>query len=891
MSREVDRRPAATGTAQFRLERESELEAAAEEASRRLPGEQRISITSFDPTTGNPAAVAVEEGPAVAGNYVERALAHAQAIEGALGFAADQAPEFAADPSVQVTDSGARTVHLHQLYKGIPVYGAARTVRFDPNGAIQETVGSTVTVPENRPVRPQLAVEEAVRIAAEYVATPHEDEQDQTDPFGQPQPPTSVDVEGFQPKVVAAFMENPAQSTVLARGPFGDEIKASLLWFPLEELRLAWEVLLTLGNHDEQYRTIVDAETGEILFCKQLVHTILGRGNVYRVDGGRPRELVDFPQALAAYGLPIPSNLPTGFPDHWLEGDTAAGNSVFAHLGDTGPTLRGQASGGRVVFNPGNATGDDQKILNIFYFNCVMHDFFYLLGFRERDGNFQRNNLGRGGVASDRVDARSYPQPVWGTASMATPADGRAPLMKMGPVSSTGNHTAFDSTVVFHEFMHGVTNRLVGGPMNVRALDDPQSGGMGEGWGDYIACTINQTDVVGAWVSGRPGGIRGFRYDSNFPDNFGNLGTGRYSEVHNIGEIWCATLLEMNRQIGALLGMHLVVDALKLSPANPSFLDMRDAIFAALDGRLTAGQLTADEHGAAKSKIWKVFAKFGMGPGARSDGAFLTGIVADFTAPTEPESDAVHVEAAPDLAIPDANTTGIRSAVTVSRAGRIASVVVSVDVAHPYIGDLRVELIPPSGAPLVLHDRTGASSDDLVRQYRSEAGSPLEALVGKDAQGTWTLRVADLAARDVGRLRRWALDLTLEPTATAVQAESRPSLAIPDADRDGIRDTIAVSESGQLQGVEVDVDITHTYVGDLRVVLVAPSGRETVLHDRAGGGADNLITRFTGETTPTLAGLAGEQIQGRWTLRVTDEAGRDVGKLNRWALALARRAT
>ena len=42
--------------------------------------------------------------------------------------------------------------------------------------------------------------------------------------------------------------------------------------------------------------------------------------------------------------------------------------------------------------------------------------------------------------------------------------------------------------------MLGVTNRLMGGPMNVR--------GGGEGWGEYVACTINQSVVVGAWIVG-----------------------------------------------------------------------------------------------------------------------------------------------------------------------------------------------------------------------------------------------------------------------------------------------------------------------------------------------------------------------------------------------------
>ncbi|MBI4797276.1 MAG: M36 family metallopeptidase, partial [Desulfarculus sp.] len=60
---------------------------------------------------------------------------------------------------------------------------------------------------------------------------------------------------------------------------------------------------------------------------------------------------------------------------------------------------------------------------------------------------------------------------------------------------------------------------------------------MGEGWSDYIACTINTTTVAGAWVLDDPGGIRDFPYDSNFPDNFGNIGGGRYIENPITGEV------------------------------------------------------------------------------------------------------------------------------------------------------------------------------------------------------------------------------------------------------------------------------------------------------------------------------------------------------------------
>jgi extracellular elastinolytic metalloproteinase len=406
---------------------------------------------------------------------------------------------------------------------------------------------------------------------------------------------------------------------------------------------LGWEVLTAMPDYAGIYRTIVDTENGDILYCKQLIQTALAQAQIFRVNPGiSDREAFSFPLAAEEFDLPsIP--VPDGFPAHWVTENQTVGNSTFAHVGDNGPPLRGAMQDEDIVrFDVTDGSGSDQQVLNIFYYNCFMHDFFYLLGFREEDGNFQNDNFSRGGVQSDSVDSRAHPGPVFGTANMGTPVDGRRPVMNMGLVASTGRHTAFDSSVVFHEFMHGVTNRLVGGPLNDRALEARQSGGMGEGWGDYIACVLNNTTVVGDWVVNNPRGIRGFPYDSNFPDNFGDLGTGRYSEVHNIGEIWAATLMEMTRNIGNKgLALQLVVDALKLSPANPSFLDMRDAILRALDDMLTAVQLSADQHASARQGIWRAFAKFGMGPGAQSNGAQLSGIVANFDLPADlPPGDA-----------------------------------------------------------------------------------------------------------------------------------------------------------------------------------------------------------------------------------------------------------
>jgi extracellular elastinolytic metalloproteinase len=848
MGREIDRRDLSVN--KVTPARQNQLTTLAADESEGLPGEHRVRIVGFDATTGNPSAVRSESAPQGQGNYVQRALEHLQNIGGTLGLEATQSPEYAADPNVQQTSSGAVAVHVQQQYKGITILDAAQAVRFAPDGTLTETVGSTVTVAQDLPVAPRLSVQEAVRLAAEYVARPGEDEQGATDQFGEPLPAVHVDLTDFQPQVIASFPESPARRTVLAAGPFGDAIKANLIWFPLNDsLRLGWETLITMPAYAGQYRTIVDAENGEILFCRQLIHTVAARANVYLLDGDSDRALIDFPRPRDDYRLPLPDDLPNGFPDTWVESDSTVGNCVFAHLGDSGPPSRGVSRNGMLTFDPANRLGDDQKVLNIFYLNCYIHDFFYILGFRERDGNFQQDNLGRQGVASDRVDARAHSGAVWGTANMTTLVDGSSPVMNMGLVTSTGRHTAFDSGIVFHEFTHGVTNRLVGGPMNVRALDADQSRGMGEGWGDYIACTINDTTVIGAWVFARAGGLRQFAYDSDFPDTFANLGSGRYNEPHNIGEIWCATLMEMNRNLGATLGdrrrgtslgVQLVVDALKLAPANPSFLDMRDSILAALENKLAARQLPAAAHAAALRAIWRAFAKFGMGPSARSNGASLFGIQADFHMPPDLQDvpqPAVRVEAAPDLTIPDDDPAGVTDTITIAQAGTITSLSVAVNIEHTYIGDLRVVLLAPSGTSAVLHNREGAGADNLAKTY-TDANSPaLAALIDEQIQGDWTLEIADLEGQDIGILHSWSIEAGIDAAQPVSGAQpALPSAAAPD-DFQRING-IGPSMENRLHNAGI---LTYAQLAALtpeeiieRLGLSAMSAKMVVKHDWAG---------------------------------------------------------
>jgi extracellular elastinolytic metalloproteinase len=627
MAREVDVRAAVPPGADPRRDRER-AEDAAQRVSASLPGSHELRLERIDPVTGNAAMVGSVDAPAEAGRYVQRALEHVQHIAEVIGLAADQPPEFVADPHVQRTTTGAHAVNLQQLYKGIPIYDATRTVVFGPTGAIEATFGTTVTVAEDHGATPTLSVQEAVRRAAEYVTEPEEGAVDQ---FGEALDPPRVELAGWQPELVASFGDDPSRAAVFAAGPFADEIKAALIWFPLgDDLRLAWEVQITLPNNAGRFRTLVDAEDGRILLCASQIAAVRARGNIYRLDPAHGRQMLDFPAPVANYGVPLPS-APPGFPDPWVEADSTVGNSVYAGLGDTGRTYRVTPAGGYVTFDP-PAAGDDQKLLNIFFFNCVLHDFFYLLGFTEREGNFQKDNYGRGGTGNDRVDARAYRGAVSGTASMDTPAQG-SPIMRMGLVTSTNRHTALDSSVVFHEYMHGVTTRLVGGRTATRNLEAPQSRGMGEGWSDYNACTLTGSDVIGAWVVDRPEGIRSHAYDDAYPKTFADLPT--MTDEHDVGEVWAAALLALNRALGVRVTVQLVIDALKLTVANPSFLDGRDAILLALRNERSAQRLDEQQYAAALNGAWRVFAHYGLGPEARTNGAFLDGVVADFTPPPD----------------------------------------------------------------------------------------------------------------------------------------------------------------------------------------------------------------------------------------------------------------
>jgi subtilisin-like proprotein convertase family protein len=112
------------------------------------------------------------------------------------------------------------------------------------------------------------------------------------------------------------------------------------------------------------------------------------------------------------------------------------------------------------------------------------------------------------------------------------------------------------------------------------------------------------------------------------------------------------------------------------------------------------------------------------------------------------------------------------------------------------------------------------------------------------------------------------------------------TVSLPIADHQTTTSTIQVTDTLELAEVRVGVNLTHTYIGELRVDLVSPAGTPIALHARSGGSNDNIVGTFglSLATFEPLSRLAGESSAGTWQLRVRDSAGGDTGTLVNWSV-------
>ncbi|RYY49200.1 MAG: hypothetical protein EOO06_07930 [Chitinophagaceae bacterium] len=596
----------------------------------------------------------------------------------AIGLTASDLDNSLVSSAYHNKTSGADLVYLQQSFKGLPVYNQLLTLAFK-NGQLVHKAGSRLDAMEKRSkgqaVQPLIAAENAVKTAM------------QAKRINIPAGFTSISSSATK------------QVYAKIAGIVSEDIAVELMWVPVNnfgEVKLAWQVYLVPATSSDYWMIRVDAldskvidennltvycnfdhtdnhkhatacaplnKTGNLFFPKlnQLEESpLIVNGASYRVIP-YPAESPNHPggaHAIKTDPWTIAPGNATSL--KWHSDGTndytyTRGNNAWAYHDRTNANAGSVDRSAQSTTTPDPLTFDftpdfaapptqttpvqnqQFNITNLFYWNNVIHDLVYQYGFDEPSGNFQVNNQGRGGAGNDYVRAEAQDGSGTNNANFATPADGSLPRMQMylwsGNPQKDGD---VDNGIIVHEFGHGISNRLAGGPTVAGCVDNAEQ--MGEGWSDYYSLMathdwasaglndgFTKPRGIGTYAIGQPItglGIRSQRYCTNFAVNNKTYNPSIPAAPHDRGEIWCATLWDMTwniiNQVGVInpnlfnaagaggnsIALKLVTEGLKLQGCDAGFLDGRDGI-------LAADQLLYN--GAYHCAIMTAFARRGMG--------------------------------------------------------------------------------------------------------------------------------------------------------------------------------------------------------------------------------------------------------------------------------------
>ncbi|KAI9592561.1 Fungalysin metallopeptidase-domain-containing protein [Syncephalis fuscata] len=391
----------------------------------------------------------------------------------------------------------------------------------------------------------------------------------------------------------------------------------SLIQSSCNKLESVWEFKVHMPRN--YFHVYISADGKEILSLVDWVMSASYR--VVKVGGNNPldtpRELVNDPADKAAS--------PFGWHDQGTKKyNTTIGNNVYAQEnlnGDSNWQTKQRPDGGNSLMfdyphDPSKPPVDSMNasITNLFYMNNIMHDIFYHYGFTEATGNFQENNWNKGGLGGDAVKANAIDGDGTNNADFETPPDGERPQMRMFAFTSTepSRDGDFENDIVSHEYGHGISSRLTGGPSNA---DSKQV-------------------ELGKYVIGQ--NIRTYPYALDIkvnPLTYARLLEPGWDEFHKIGEVWAVILYELYWNLvtklgfnedrysaditkGNTLALKLIMDALKLQVCRPNFINARDSIIQAEQ------LLTGGKH---RCELWRAFAKRGLGEDAKAADAVVAG--------------------------------------------------------------------------------------------------------------------------------------------------------------------------------------------------------------------------------------------------------------------------
>jgi hypothetical protein len=591
----------------------------------------------------------------------------------ALGLSATDIDNSTVSATYIIPGTDIRMVYLQQTFKNLPVFNQIQVLAFGNNQPVSN-MGGRIADMEGKTApyvgQSTITAGNAVRAALATCGITY---------------PNTI-----QPVSVA---NNGTKQQFGDLGVSRIAIEAQQLWVEdtLGKVHLAWQVELAPNSTSDHWLVRIDAATGDFVDRNNYTVTCQWGGNgQHDCDHHAPQAptaqqakapakapfLVDDASYMV---IPYPAESPIhpgGAPairtNPWLlapvgsnattlkwhsNGTTdyniTRGNNVYAYEDRNFDNVAGAAdtstSDAPLTFTklydftqePVVTNNQRAATTNLFYWNNIIHDISYIYGFTEVAGNFQANNLARGGAGNDAVNAEAQDGGGTNNANFNTPVDGTPGRMQMylWTAPTPDRDGDLDNGIILHEYTHGISNRFTGGPANSSCLGNQEQ--MGEGWSDYFGLMLthdwanalptdgfNSPRGIGTYALNQPitgAGIRTHRYTTNMavnPLTYTNVSTA--AVPHGIGTVWCTILWDMTWDMIQLDGINpnlydiatvggnsaalkLVSEGMRLQPCSPGFVTGRDAI------------LRADTlfFGARYSCIiWRAFARRGVGVNA-----------------------------------------------------------------------------------------------------------------------------------------------------------------------------------------------------------------------------------------------------------------------------------
>lgn len=692
-----------------------------------------------------------------------------------------------------------------------------------------------------------------------------------------------------------------------------------VVYFFEGEAFLCWRVLLLAEIPLGDWQVFVDAGTGAIVDVRNIMVFVDGSGYVFDPNPVVSERTLNLPdssdgnyEALtnARFDVTLEALYPPQGGYYYLSGPYV----------NTSPTTNRARETDPDSFYYDRQNDWFEEVVVYYHLNAC-HSFFESLGF---------DNIMNFSISAD-VNGTTQDNSWY------------SPGNRQLTFGSGGVDDAEDADVIVHEYGHATQHDQVSGWGQTH-----EGGSMGEGFGDYLSVAyahpvFNDWDEaqVFDWDLGPvdhfwPG--RRVDEDKHYPEDM-------QGEVHADGEIWSRCLWDIQNEIEYDTTAQLVLESHFYLTPYAEFIDGANAIVEA-DTRvysgahlMAIGQAFVDRGILDELPVVLDISHEPLGDTEDLEGPYQVLASFEHTNPLDSVQMFYKYDIDPDYTAVDMEPTGNIDEYEAFIPGPGQEAVVNYYIR--VVDDWGLAVFDPPTAPgipyeffagpdtvppLISHDplddfpetewpapisaevTDNIAVDSVWLEFRINDGSfESNALAYNQEDGLWhgefsgfaeggdlieyRLKAQDASSNgnvaylpDDGYFSFIILDMI---TITYMANESFP---IPDNDNSGVLDTIFIAEDLEIYEVDVYIDITHPYVGDLLIFVRDPQNQSTFLHNRSGGDQDDIVGWYDDDFPPDGPGdmnrFVGSQSQGGWILHVSDRAEGNTGTLNDWGIRI-----